>query len=154
MTRPTRYRRSPTAPRFWAKVHKQDGACWLWQASTTAFGYGVIWCSELDRQLGAHQYSWLLVHGSLPVRPLQVLHRCDVPACVNPDHLFVGTQRDNIQDCLAKGRQAAAAKTHCKHGHALTSDNLYPDKRQRRCRTCTLRAQRLYDQQQRDRRAT
>lgn len=87
--------------RFWSKVAKSDG-CWLWQAATHRFGYGMF---SLDgRTTTAHRVSWALTNGPVP-GGLHVLHRCDVPACVRPDHLFLGTPTDNMQDCAKKERQ-------------------------------------------------
>lgn len=88
-------------PRFWAKVNKTDG-CWLWTASTVKFGYGQFGVSKTIHK-NTHRLSWEIHHGPIPVG-MSVCHSCDVPACVNPDHLFLGTQRDNVLDCIAKGR--------------------------------------------------
>lgn len=90
--------------RFWAKVAK-TAACWLW---TGAHGgshaaYGVFGPTHAT-QVYAHRYSWELAYGPLPPGAL-VLHRCDTPACVRPDHLFSGTVADNIADKVQKGRQ-------------------------------------------------
>lgn len=91
--------------RFWQKVNKTE-ACWLWTASTHEFGYGVIGCPDRPgRTLRAHRVSWEWAHGEIP-KGLLVLHKCDVPACVNPDHLFLGTHKDNSDDKVSKGRQA------------------------------------------------
>ena len=56
-----------------------------------------------DRPMYAHRIAWQLTHGAIP-KGMFVLHRCDNPPCVNPAHLFIGTQRDNLRDCFAKGR--------------------------------------------------
>ena len=94
--------------RFWPKVKKSDG-CWLWTAWTDNFGYGGIKNADFDKRLKkrfglkAHRVSYVLHYGEIP-DGLLVLHKCDVPACVRPDHLFLGTQLDNMRDRLAKGR--------------------------------------------------
>ncbi len=88
--------------RFWARVNKTD-TCWLWMGSAVEDGYGVL--GYRGKQVRTHRLSWELANGPIPAG-LSVLHRCDTPACVNPDHLFVGTTQDNITDKVAKGRQA------------------------------------------------
>jgi hypothetical protein len=91
------------AERFWSKVEKTPG-CWLWSAFKNGPGYGWFRVGQKPRQ--AHRVSWELHNGPIP-DGLQVLHRCDVRSCVRPDHLFLGTQLDNIADMLAKGRHRA-----------------------------------------------
>lgn len=75
--------------------------CHLWQRSLNNKGYGVVYVRGRTRC--ASRIAYERRHGLLP-RHLFVLHKCDTPRCVNPDHLFVGTQKDNMQDCKAKGR--------------------------------------------------
>lgn len=98
--------RPPLATRFWNKVQRGTGdACWLWTGKRDHFGYGIIWNGS--GPLYAHRVSWELEHGQIQ-RGLCVCHRCDVPACVRPSHLFLGTHADNMRDKVAKGRQGAA----------------------------------------------
>lgn len=99
----------PTADfttRFWSKVHKHANGCWLWTASATGTGfkYGqVMWRERSSAPQKAHRVAWILTNGEIPDN-LSVLHRCDVPLCVNPNHLFLGTQKDNLADARQKGR--------------------------------------------------
>lgn len=90
--------------RFWAKVLKTE-TCWLWTgARLVAGGYG---CIKIGGRAGtsyrAHRLSWELANGPIP-NGLLVLHRCDHPPCVNPDHLFLGTHEDNTHDMHSKDR--------------------------------------------------
>lgn len=123
--------------RFWSKVRKTD-TCWLWTASKQNKGYGQFMFQ--GRPHPAHRVSWMLTHGAMP--ELCVLHRCDNPPCVNPDHLFLGTKADNNADMAAKGRhwaQNKPRKTHCVRGHERTPENLIDG---RGCRACARERQR------------
>jgi hypothetical protein len=93
--------------RFWRGVNKDGpihpvhGQCWVWTLGLFENGYGAFWVG--DRQKRAHRYSWEVHVGPIP-KGKRILHRCDNPCCVNPKHLFVGTDADNIADMVAKGR--------------------------------------------------
>ena len=87
--------------RFWAKVMKMD-TCWLWTGGSNAGGYGHF--SVNRKSMMAHRISFELHHGRWPTG--FVLHHCDTPACVNPDHLYEGTSQDNVDDMMLRRRDA------------------------------------------------
>ena len=94
------YRYVDSETRFWMRVRKTDG-CWIWTGGKLADGYGHMQISKSQHRV--HRYSWELAHGPIP-NGLQVLHHCDNPSCVRPDHLFLGTNADNQRDKYEKGR--------------------------------------------------
>lgn len=119
--------------RFWSRVDT-SGDCWLWTGSTYKGGYGVLRCGN-GKSLSSHRYSAMLHFGMFDTR-LQVLHRCDNPACVRPDHLFLGDRSLNMQDMATKGRAAGQRKTHCRNGHEFTPENTLMNQGKRCCREC------------------
>lgn len=95
-----------TVARFWNKVNKTN-SCWLWTGATiTTNGYGHIRIG--NKKVRAHRFSWELHNGPIP-KGMMVLHECDTPSCVNPGHLRLGTQADNIRDMISKGRRVYGA---------------------------------------------
>ena len=91
------------AKRFEKYFRRGDG-CWEWVGPRFASGYGAFHSPGLPRRtLRAHRVAWELFRCPIP-DGLYVLHRCDNPPCVNPDHLFLGSMGDNNRDCVAKGR--------------------------------------------------
>lgn len=86
--------------RFWGNVEKGTD-CWIWQAGKFDNGYGQFRVG--NKKIKAHRFAWEAVNGPIP-EGIKVLHKCDNPPCVNPDHLFLGTNRDNTVDALIKGR--------------------------------------------------
>lgn len=91
---------SERTKRFWSKVAKGEG-CWIWTGGTSGNGYGAFMLN--GKHITAHRFSWILHRGE---PRLHILHKCDNPICVNPDHLFEGTNLDNIKDRVSKGRSA------------------------------------------------
>lgn len=136
--------------RFWSKVDK-TGDCWVWTGKRNGSGYGMFWVPPREER--AHRVSILLRDGELDAEAV-VLHLCDNPACVNPEHLEVGTQADNLRDCREKGRHAFGEQ----HGHAkLTDDQVMEIRRSSerqidlarrfgvsKTTICNIRAGRLY----------
>jgi hypothetical protein len=83
-------------------VVDSESGCWIWTGSTMGqMHYGALWLGH--KYIAAHRLAWQLFKGEIP-KGKSVLHRCDTPLCVNPGHLFTGTQNDNVQDCINKGR--------------------------------------------------
>lgn len=95
----------PALERFLA-LASTDGTCWEWMGRRDKDGYGSFRMSPSETDL-AHRASWRLHRGPIP-EGLFVLHRCDNPPCVNPEHLFLGTQADNVHDMYAKQRDRFA----------------------------------------------
>lgn len=103
--------------RFWQLVNqKADNECWTWLGYRDRNRYGQF--NDGTKIVYAHIYSFILA-GNVLIPGNYVLHSCDVPACVNPKHLFQGTQKDNIQDCKLKGRNNKGKK----NGHAKLTEN-------------------------------
>lgn len=99
-------RLGPLPDRFWSLVLKTEGdECWLWQGSRTTTGYGRF--SIQDKHYQAHRIAYELTFGMILCSDIFVCHRCDTPLCMRPDHLFLGTNQDNLRDMSRKGRSGA-----------------------------------------------
>lgn len=142
----------PLAERFWEKVAKGED-CWEWTAATTN-GYGTFNLGRGQGTRGAHIVAYELENG--PTEGRWVLHRCDNPPCVRPDHLFLGDVQANNQDMIGKGRAWYQARGMCHNGHLYTDENTYIDtdgrKRCRVCRRARRRVVRTPEEQQEMRR--
>lgn len=96
----------PPIARVWHRAQRR-GACWEYMGSRNDRGYGLLqiwdWPTRKQRHLYAHRVNYEAAHGPIP-EGLQVCHRCDNPPCIRPDHLFLGTAKDNSHDAKRKGR--------------------------------------------------
>jgi hypothetical protein len=103
----------------------EHSGCWLWQRSVQRNGYGQIGSGgKYGGMRNTHRVSWEVHRGEIPAG-MQVLHRCDVKICVNPDHLFLGTQAENLRDMDAKGRRRQVNKRGEAHyATRLTADDV------------------------------
>lgn len=100
-----------TVARFHAKYKADPLGCWLWTGAKIYDGYGIVNLGREDgrqRTIYAHRIAYVLAHGPIPAgKPVAVvMHSCDNPSCVNPAHLALGTQRENLMDASSKGRLA------------------------------------------------
>lgn len=146
------YRKSPKSipitVRFWKYVSPEpNSGCWLWEGSVDKRGYGQI--RSHNSGPGSLRYAThisLEIHDRKLPPGMNACHKCDIPLCVNPDHLFHGTQKDNSADSWAKGRASKPPPsvkgrqkltTHCPFGHQMAGINLYiAPSGARMCRTC------------------
>ena len=90
------------AERFWSFIVPSEEGCWGWEGPLSTYGYGVLSVGHRG-EIKAHRLSWEIHNGPVP-EGLCVLHKCDVRSCNRPDHLWLGTRRDNTLDMFSKGR--------------------------------------------------
>lgn len=101
--------------RIKSKIVVNERGCWLWQGAITPNGYGST--THKDKRISAHRLSYIAFNGDIP-EGMFVCHKCDVMGCVNPDHLFLGTHSDNMQDMINKGRHPEPWNKGLKRGHS------------------------------------
>jgi len=104
-------------------IPEPTSGCWLWTGPIGRHGYGKT--KRSGKTIFSHRLAWMVHRGPIPLG-IFVLHRCDVPSRVNPNHLFLGTARDNTLDMLAKGRNHRRGPTlSCFRGHPWTQESSY-----------------------------
>lgn len=106
-------------------IPEPNSGCWLWVGGVGKRGYGRF-CWEGDNEFKAHRASWILNCGPIS-NDLHVLHKCDTPICVNPNHLFLGTQADNMADMIAKGRDRKKPLIGSRHNMAKLTEHQIAD---------------------------
>lgn len=113
----------PIGPRFEAKIFKEpNSGCWLWTGSIGSHGYGQM--SICNRPHTCHKVAYELYRGPVP-DGLYVLHKCDTRSCCNPDHLYIGTQKENGRDMVERGRAFLVGRMgEQTNGHKLKSDQV------------------------------
>jgi hypothetical protein len=114
---------SPLETRFWAKVDT-SGDCWIWTASKDRKGYGQMLVNCKPHR--AHRLSWILHNGEIPEGG-HCLHHCDNPACVNPEHLYIGSHSDNMQDMVRRGRRSHTKQKGSSHTRAILTEEQVRD---------------------------
>jgi hypothetical protein len=115
--------------RFERWIEKDASGCWIWTASYNPSGYGQF---NLDgkKPMLAHRAAWIIYRGAIPACESSgygthhICHKCDNPKCVNPDHLFLGTNQENMDDKMQKGRHVYGVSLGEKHGNAKLTEEI------------------------------
>ena len=157
MMQTIKYKHSDTAKQRLESRYSPDPntGCWLWIGTVLKSGkleYGVL--VYKGKKVPAHRLSYETFVDKIPDGKM-VLHKCDTPACINPDHLSIGNHKDNMLDAMSKGRKYKL-KTHCVNGHELIESNVrtvkYKNTFNRKCRECELIRDRIRQPQRTARR--
>lgn len=142
-------RRAPLEERLFGNVERLPwSGCWIWMGVTcgkgyrNGNGYGLIYTDPQRGKLKTHRVAWELANGKPVPKGKLVCHSCDVKTCINPAHLWIGTNHENMADAGRKGILSAnhyeSKKTHCPAGHEYTAANTYLHGISRYCIACRL----------------
>jgi hypothetical protein len=108
----SRWHIKPLHHRFAEKIEVRSTGCWKWLGAIDSTGYGRIGiCSRKHGLIHAHRLSWIIHNGTIP-QGKELCHTCDNRWCVNPDHLFLGTRKDNMRDARQKQRMKIPSRWH------------------------------------------
>lgn len=147
-----------TSETLFKKVKKSKSGCWNFTGPICKkLGYGKI--GYKGKVTNAHRLAWILSNGPIDSVRIFVCHKCDNRKCINPDHLFLGTAKDNTSDMIKKGRRKARSRViiagkYCNNGHLLTNKNIYEHtpSGNRRCMICSSEKRKMkYQQLKQDR---
>lgn len=136
--------------RFWSRVERPPFGCWTLKGRASSGGYVLV--SARGAKMLGHRLSYLLAHGAIP-EGLSICHRCNNKACVNPDHLYAATNRQNTIDAGRDGLLVRRIRERCPKGHVIEGKNLYrygPQRKYRSCKQCRLAATRAWKKRKKD----